>query len=312
MTEERSAGETGRGWLRAAALFGSCLALSVVQPTVLVAVPFLALVAVFGMRGVGVAFLAAVAMIVAVGGPTQEPLWWVERGWALMVAGFFVAATFRRPESSLSSRALLSVLGASGVMGALLALRPEWWSMLDWMVRDRLSASIGTGLEALRVLQGGDALPSSLVTAVHGTVELQGDVFPATLALASMAALGVAWWAFRRATTGTDEGLAPLARFRFNDHLVWLFIGGLVLAVLRWNEVFARMGENLVTFMGALYAVRGAAVVLYLSGGLSIFGWMILALGLLFVSPLLLTGALVLGISDTWLDIRARAGDAPA
>jgi hypothetical protein len=279
---------------------------------VLVAVPILALVAVFGMHGVGSAILAALAMVVVATGGGTEGLWWVERGWALVVAGFFTALTLRRPEASFATRAMGAVAGALAVMAGFLGVRSGAWDSVDWMVRARMSDGVTTALEAIRMLRGGEAVPSSVVTAIQETVQLQGDVFPATVALASMAGLGVAWWMYRRVALGDDDALAPLRDFRFNDHLVWLLIGGLVLTVMQWSDVLARVGENALTFMGALYAVRGAAVVLFLSGGLSLFGWVILAVGLVFVPPLVLTGAMVIGIGDTWLNIRVRAQDLAA
>ena len=89
---------------------------------------------------------------------------------------------------------------------------------------------------------------------------------------------------------------------------MWLFIGGLLLLVVRWGDSLAGLGVNTVVFMGALYALRGAAVIMFLSGGLSLFGYVLVALGLVFVPPLVLTGAMVVGIGDTWLDVRSRAG----
>jgi hypothetical protein len=144
------------------------------------------------------------------------------------------------------------------------------------------------------------------VSAVYRTVEVQAAVFPALLGIASMASLGVAWWLYVRLSSGSDQGLGPLRDFRFNDHLVWLFIAGLVLVVIRWGDALAGVGANAVVFMGALYALRGAAVIMFLSGGLSLFGYVLVGLGLLFVPPLVLVGALVVGIGDTWLDVRNR------
>ena len=179
---------------------------------------------------------------------------------------------------------------------------------LDWAAEQ----GIGTALEALRFMRGGEALPPSLVTAVQETVRTQSAVFPALLGVSSMAALGVAWWVYVRLSSGSDQGVGPLREFRFNDHLVWVFIAGLVLLVAQWQDVLSRVGANTVVFMGALYAVRGAAVILFLSGGLSLFGYVMLAFGLVFLPPLVLTGAMVIGIGDTWLDVRRRAGPTAA
>jgi hypothetical protein len=115
-----------------------------------------------------------------------------------------------------------------------------------------------------------------------------------------------------RLSSGSDQGVGPLRDFRFNDHLVWVFITGLVLVLPRWGEALARVGANAVVFMGLLYAVRGAAVIMFLSGGLSLLGYVLLVFGLLFVSPLVLMGALVIGLGDTWLDVRSKAGSEAA
>lgn len=175
-----------------------------------------------------------------------------------------------------------------------------------------MGEGVATAMEALRLLRGGGALPPALVTAVYETVEIQASVFPALLGITSMAALGVAWWGYVRLSSGSDQGLGPLRDFRFNDHLVWVFITGLVLILPRWGEIVARVGANAVVFMGALYAVRGAAVILFLSGGLSLLGYVLLVFGLLFVPPLVLMGALVIGLGDTWLDVRSKAGSGAA
>ena len=106
--------------------------------------------------------------------------------------------------------------------------------------------------------------------------------------------------------------MSSLTEFRFPDVLVWVLIAGVALLVVPLADGAARVGSNLVFFMGALYAVRGAAVIMFLSGGLSFFGYVLLALGLVLVPPLVLTGALVIGIGDTWLDVRTRVRDLAA
>ncbi|NIP56735.1 MAG: DUF2232 domain-containing protein, partial [Gemmatimonadetes bacterium] len=164
-------------------------------------------------------------------------------------------------------------------------------------------------LSLVRNAGGPDAVPPELADAVYRTVEIQGIVFPALLGLASLGALGVAWWIYVRLATGGDQGLAPLAHFRFHDQLVWLFIVGLVLVLAGSSGTLERAGTNAVVFMGALYALRGAAVLIFVTGGLSLAGSALLALALLFVAPVLLAGAMLVGLGDTWFDLRARAED---
>ena len=85
-----------------------------------------------------------------------------------------------------------------------------------------------------------------------------------------------------------------------------LFLAGVAAAALGTGEILTRAGSNAVTFMGTLYALRGAAVLLFLAGGVSVLGAMFLALALLLVAPLVLGAALVVGLGDTWLDVRTR------
>jgi hypothetical protein len=267
---------------------------------------------VLGMRRLGVLAGCLLAVVVVVGGGGRDAVWYVERGWAVLAGGWFAGLTLRRPHSTFSGRALGAVAGAAAVAMAALALQSDGWSTVEWVVGERIAQGIGSALEAIRLLRGGEALPPAVMTAVEEMIKTQTSVFPALLGISSMAALGVAWWVYVRLASGNDQGVGPLRDFRFNDHLVWVFIVGLLLLVTQWQDVLARVGANAVVFMGALYAVRGAAVILFLSGGLSLFGYVMLAFGLIFLPPLVLTGAMVIGIGDTWLDVRRRTGPASA
>lgn len=294
-----------RAWPRAVALFFVVMALSVAHPTILVGIPYVIMLAGLPVRRPSAYVIGAVAAFVVLAG-AREGLWWTERGWAILLGGWFVALTLRWPDARFLSRALGALGGAGAVAVALLA-GSGTWQALDWQIGERMRAGIGAALEAVRLLQEGGTLSPALVTAVYRTAEGQAQLFPALVALASLAALGVAWWLYLRLAQTSDRGLAPLREFRFNDHLVWLFIGGLVLAIAGGGEGLRRAGSNAVVFMGALYAVRGAAVVSFFGSGLSLFGTLLLLLGLLFVAPVILMGALVIGLGDTWLDLRTRA-----
>jgi hypothetical protein len=61
-----------------------------------------------------------------------------------------------------------------------------------------------------------------------------------------------------------------------------------------------------------LYALRGAAVFLFVSGGLSLFGYFAFVVGLVLAAPVLIGVAMLIGIGDTWLDIRSRASEGTA
>ena len=246
-------------------------------------------------------------LVVALAGVTRSGLWYVERGWTIILGGSFAALTLRRPEQPFLPRALSAVAISVGGAWAALGLSPRRWAIIDEMVANRLRDGVGTSLEALRVLRDGAPLPGMVVSTVFRVAEWQSNLFPAMLALSSLAALGVAWWLYARLVHRNGEGLGPLREFRFNDQLVWVLVLGAVLFLLQPDDPLGRAGLNLLVFSGALYAVRGAGVVVGLTRGVSAFGWVVLALAFLLLAPFLLVAALLIGLGDTWLDIRARA-----
>jgi len=145
------------------------------------------------------------------------------------------------------------------------------------------------------------------VATVSRTVALQSHLFPALLALSTVAATGVAWWLHQRLLHGSDESLGALKDFRFGDPLVWIFVAGVVLVVLAgWSTGWGRVGSNLLAFMAGLYILRGAGVVLFLSGGMSLGIGVLLVAGLVLAGPLVLAASMLLGLGDSWFDIRAR------
>ena len=307
-----SSSDDGRGWRGAAALFGIALTTSIFQPAVLMATPFLLLIGVKGVLNRSWTWVAAgLAFLVLISG-SRDGMWFVERSWAMLLGGWFVALTQAKPAWSFANRALSSVFAATGSAGVLMLWRPGAWQAVDFAVSDRVQAGITNFVDAASVLRDGESLSPALITGLYEMAETQVQVFPALTGIASMAALGVAWWVFSRVSSGDTAALGPMGGFRFNDHAVWLFIGGLVLLITRWSEPLHRVGSNAVVFMGALYALRGAAVVVFMSGGLSWFGYAMTALGLLLMPPVVFGAALVIGIGDTWLDVRARARELTA
>jgi hypothetical protein len=300
-------GADSREWRRAGALLLLLLAFSAVRPAVLVGVPFVLMVLALPVRRPLALLLAALLALLALTGADRSGLWYGERGWAVLMGGWFAALTLRWPASRFLTRALGALAGATAVAVTLFMARPGAWSVLDWSISERLRAGVATALEAMAVLRGGeDVLAPTMVAAVYRASETQAHLFPALLGLASIAGLGVAWWLYVRLGQGSRGALGPVGRFRFNDQLVWLFLGGLLLLVAGPGSGWTRAGSNAVLFMGGLYALRGAAVVLFVNGGISALGWVVLAFGLVFLAPVILLGALFIGLGDTWLDLRAK------
>lgn len=300
-----------RSWPRVLALLVVALFGSVAQPTLLIGVPYLALAFVLGVRRGIVLAVGMVALLIAFVSLPVEGGRYLDLAWALLLGGCFAALTVRRPQSAFSDRALGAVAGAAGLTALMLGVRRGAWGAVQWVVQDRMTQGAAAFMEGLRMMRGGRGVPQALVSTLYDVVDKQILVFPAMLGLASFAALGVAWWVYVRLTTDSDGALRPLRSFRFNDHLVWVLIGGVVLLVLRADGL-TRVGANAVVFMGGLYAVRGAAVVLFLTGGLSVFGYILLVVGALLLPPLVPGLAAVIGIGDTWLDVRKRVSEARA
>jgi hypothetical protein len=299
--------DEGKGWRRAAVLLGVVFATSIVRPAVLVAVPLLVLVGMGGIRGRGTLLATVLAMFAVLFGP-RDGLWYVERAWALVAGGAFAAVSVAAPTWRLTSRMLASVVTTTVAFAAFLMVRADAWATVDWALSDRLRASFATWLDAITVLREGEAPSPALVGAIYSTVEAQITVFPALLAIETMAALAVTWWLYVRLVHRADTGLSPVSGFRFNDHLVWILVAGLALGAGWGGTGMGRIGANLAVFMAALYALRGFAVGVFVHGGLSFFAIAMIALGLLFAAPVVVGAAVLLGMADTWLDLRARVG----
>jgi hypothetical protein len=296
----------GRGWPRAAALLGVVLATptSIVHPAVLIAVPLLVLLGAHGLRGVApmVGFVLA-TVVVAAG--SRDGIWYAERAWAVLIGGGFLALTMAAPRWSISSRALVAVAASLAIAAGILALRTDAWAAIDSAVSVGARVSVEETIARLSALTG-EAPAPQWVTVLERAAETQAALFPAMIAIASMSALAVAWWIRTRLVGEGDQGLAPLREFRFNDHLVWLLIAGLLLLFVQWGEAFARLGSNALVFMAALYVLRGAAVFVFLSGGLSVLGYALMLVGLLVAAPVFVSMAMLIGVGDTWLDLRSR------
>ena len=274
---------------------------------VLVAVPFLALTMVLGLRRLPAAVAAMLAVFVAVGAPARGGVWYLERGWAVVLAGWFVVLTMRWPRSRFFPRAFAAVAATAALVSLLVMVRPGSWSIVNWLITEGMMRSVSLIAQMSMALDSEVSLSTAQLNTLFEWAAQQGRLFPALLGLSSLSGLAVAWWAYVRLSTGSGLGLGPLREFRFNDHLVWLLLTGLALMVFGAGEGWTSAGSNAVVFMGGLYAVRGAAVLLFLNGGVTGFGFFLLAVAMLFLAPVLIMGALVVGVGDTWLDLRSRA-----
>ncbi len=298
--------ERGAGWGAVVGLGAVTLLLSVINPALLVFIPLALMLLALSGKGRSMLFGAVLLMLILAGvGTSDGPLWYVERAWGLMLGGWFLLAALAWPGARFFPRALLAIAGAAVTAGIVLMVG-QGWASVDWALGDRFDAA---ALEAARLWGAGvgDAAGSGLVTStMQRAVELQALVYPALLGLASLAGLAVAWWAYQRLADGGLQPLGALREFRFSDELVWLLVAGILLVILPLGDGSLRAGSNVMTFMGALYGLRGLAVVLALVGSpgpaVAIVGGLIF----LVLYPLVLTATVVVGLGDTWLDLRKR------
>ena len=312
--EERGGGAVRRArWGTAVALTAAVVFLSAADAIPLVAIPMAVVLAAvpFPNRWKWAA-LGLLLWIVGIAYPAG-PLGNLSRGWALLLGGGFLVATLARPRWGVLPRSLLALLLAV-VMGGVAMLLAGGWADLDSLVRSHLLTVTDTAFRGLRPAKADSAAVGQFAETARRVALLQWQVFPALLALQSLAALGLASWAvarLRRAEGGAFT-LRPLREFRFNDQLVWVVVLGLALLVLPLDAVATRLGYNALFFMGGLYALRGFGVIVFLAGGApSFLTVMFGAIMAVFLYPLVLTAAVLVGLGDTWLDVRGRAAAAP-
>jgi hypothetical protein len=312
--EERAGGVTRRArWGTAVALTAAVVFLSAASAIPLVAIPMAVVLAAVPfpnrLKWAGLALLLCILGVAYPGGALTG----LSRGWALLLGGGFLVATLARPRWGVLPRSLLA-LSLAVVMGGLAVLLAGGWAELDGLVRSHLLSATEAAIRGLRPATADSAAVGQFAETARRVALLQWQVFPAILALQSLAALGLASWAvarLRRVEAGTFT-LRPLREFRFNDQLVWLLILGLALLVLPLDAVATRLGYNALLFMGGLYALRGFGVIAFLAGGAPSFLMVMFgAIMAVFLYPLVLTAAFLVGLGDTWLDVRGRAAAAP-
>ena len=245
------------------------------------------------------------------------------RGWALLAAGGFAAASAAAKQLRFLPRALLALLMAFAIGAAMNAVRDEGLGRVEAVVAARIDQRNAAGIAAMRAMlatsQGAwrdfvaaRMVPGETERALESIARVGVKFFPAMLALETLAALALAYALYHRlGRTRIGEPLAKLREFRFNDQLVWGLIAGLTLAVLPAFVAMRGTGQNLLTFFGMLYGLRALAVLQWMWGSVAAWVWVaLLALVLPAVGAVaraLMLGLLLgIGVSDSWLDWRKR------
>lgn len=313
-------------------------ALLPVDETMLLFVPAMAACSVVGWWAGGRAFSAVIWIALAIvlsrqPSATADVYSNLLRGWTLLLAGAFGLACLVGGSRPFFVKALGAVAGAFGVALVISLLGPVTISTTSVAVAAEFARRNAEFVELVNTTitangaqwQAWTEKMPSLATlpteaAQHLATMSKGGqlLFPALLALESLAALALAWATYHRLSRKRlGSPLAPLREFRFNDQFVWGLIVGLVILLLPNLAGFRGIGRNLVLFFGALYAIRGLGVLAWFMApgafaiGL-IVGFVMLwapVLNVIAVLGFLTLGitALGLGVGDTWADWRSRA-----
>ena len=231
-----------------------------------------------------------------------DNLW---RGWSVLVGGGFVMATALAPARGVFARALAAVTLAVAAMLIAGLVRPEILLTFDSRVTAQYNQFFFLVEMGLEGMEGARAV-------VSGARRVTGVAYPAMIGLASLAALGVGSYVAGR-LEGVASALAPLRGFRFSDHLAWVLAVGLLLLVAPVGPWGVRVGGNVVMFLCGLYVFRGLAVLAWLGTTVVSSGWWIAVwvFAAILFYPVTLGTALVMGLSDTWLDLRSGLGVEP-
>jgi hypothetical protein len=132
-------------------------------------------------------------------------------------------------------------------------------------------------------------------------------LYPALLALESLAACALAWGLYHRMSRARlGAALAPFRYFRFNDELIWALVAGMTITVLPALDAMRVVGANLVVFFGALYALRGFGVIAWFYPQPTLGAQLAASAAAVVLLPVSLPLAVGLGVTDTWIDWRRR------
>jgi len=232
------------------------------------------------------------------------------RGGGIMVTGAFVAAVLWRPER-LGRNVAIAV--AMGLVGTL------WWTWILGVTWERIEfaltrATWATYQTMARSMAAFDG-PGAAEDAAAG-IALMVRLFPGLAVLAAGTGLLVAWAVYQRVALRPVGGpAAPFINFRGSDHLLWGLVVPLAILISPARDTLDLVAVNALLVFGVIYVIRGAAILTWFMRSKSRLGSLglgLLAIAALFVLPIAGSGLLLLGIVDTWIDIRRRPMPPPS
>ena len=224
------------------------------------------------------------------------------RSAAVLVSGCFLALTLWRPSNRMC-RALSATAGAALALAIWMVGLGVRWAMLQAAVEEEVE-TFQTAMRATLSRTEGWPELSRQMSLMADTVSL---LYPGLLALAAIAGLRLAWaWYHRIANRPVGVPPVPFPDFAFSDQLVWGWVIGLGLALVPVPSWAALAGANVLLVWGALYAMRGLAVLVTVGRRTPTSVLVGLAMVTVILLPFVLGGLTIVGLADTWLDFRRR------
>ncbi|HXT49021.1 MAG TPA: DUF2232 domain-containing protein [Gemmatimonadaceae bacterium] len=270
-----------------------------------------------GSRTLMLAWVALAVLLLAVPAtPGSEAYADLARSWGVLVAGSFGIVCILgqrrfflgRATAAVGLAVLIAVIGMSFAPHA--ASRVEDVFAREFQLRN--SAMLAQWAQGF---PGATSVAPALrewaarraILLQHASATFAAPLYPALLALESLAACAIAWGLYHRMSRARlGAPLAPLRDFRFSDELIWALVAGMTIAVLPQLKTMWVIGANLVVFFGALYALRGFGVLAWFFPQSSLGAQMAAGAAAVLLFPVSLPLALGLGVTDTWIDWRRR------
>src|SRR3954463_18500 len=293
-----------------------------VSETLLLLIPAVAVCAMLGwLQGGRVALpiilvtLSAWILVQPVGAP-GTPYDLMARGWAIVLAtSFGLLSILWSATTPFFMRALASVAVATAVRFIVALSAPSGIARFEHASGEELtrraSATIAkrqVGMATPEWRQLAEKVPTvdtmndEAEDVMRALPDKTASFLPALLALESLAALALGWGIYDRISqVKIGPTLGPLTEFRFNDQLVWGVAVGATLCLRPASAEGRPAGLNRLSFFGALYLIRGLAVLACIARGRYA---VIIILSL--IPQVFVVVTLALGFGDTWLDLRRR------
>ncbi|MFQ5549841.1 MAG: DUF2232 domain-containing protein [Gemmatimonadales bacterium] len=235
---------------------------------------------------------------------------------AALIATIMFGALAWRTNLTVIHRSLVSIGAAGAVLASSFLALGRTWAEVAWVVTHRVGFIARLAIGGLWSAPSGEPLPQAtreVLRQMEGWIgsaaTVFGDSYGAVIALQLLAGLALATAAYH-AIAEHPHGypLGRLRDFHFTEHIGWGTVASLVVVLWPQLAVAKVAAFNVLGVTIALYALRGVAVFTFFLGLVGGRGFIIVlvAVATLFMLPLVLAGAIIIGVLDTGLNLRKR------